>query len=547
MRPVFPMLVLEYAQFGSLALLQGTSDPFPSSVKKKLCHDVSKGLVILHACGITHGDLKHENVLVFRNIRNRPIRWKRHGFQEGERRFLPSGETPPFYAPESHRGLDGEGLKIQMSILWAFSSGAPSSTERILSRLQPFPVSLEQIQQLKAIDALLPIAVHCIRDNEAIPLANDEKDLIDFVFNNTPKMMPENRSLRNITGSLQVHWRVFVPDLLAAVDEKNVQENQYIINRAPGAHGVTRDSLGLYLAKISYEHDRDYQSDDTRSSTVQIVTRTYYQFLFDPERLKGLLDWSLQVKIFQDLENAAVAAASASPTQVSKVLASFYLLRCYVREFGVEFDAERRVIGCEHVRAPATNVKKIVWLKRGVITDSDDKRLWSAELTKHTYHLHRVAGGVRMLYFFPRKLRRDYNLDNLDILDRDIQSEFAVRRTNSVDQIFVNHRGDGLLHMAAVMGELKALQHLVDTYCANIDLDDQVKSETPLLSACRGGHLECALFLLKHGARPDGSDDYGVETPLYWLCSFNPDDAGMIARKLVSAGHWLGTIRKKQT
>ncbi|KAJ7262118.1 hypothetical protein C8J57DRAFT_1232239 [Mycena rebaudengoi] len=63
--------------------------------------------------------------------------------------------------------------------------------------------------------------------------------------------------------------------------------------------------------------------------------------------------------------------------------------------------------------------------------------------------------------------------------------------------------------MAAAMGEFKALRHLVDTYIANIDLEDQ------------------------HGARrPDASDDYGVETPLYWLCSFNPDDAGVIPRKL---------------
>ncbi|KAJ7262119.1 hypothetical protein C8J57DRAFT_1633737 [Mycena rebaudengoi] len=166
-------------------------------------------------------------------------------------------------------------------------------------------------------------------------------------------------------GSL-ASFRTSEADLLAVVDEKNVQENQYIINRAPGAYGVTRDSLGLYLAKINYEHDHDYQSDgqfyraDCNLHVLPVSLRD-----FDPERLKGLLDWSLQVKIFQDLENAAVAAASASPTQVSKVLASFYFLRCYIRKFGVEFDAERRVIGCEHVRAPATNVKKITGLKRG--------------------------------------------------------------------------------------------------------------------------------------------------------------------------------------
>jgi serine/threonine protein kinase len=189
-------------------------------VKKKLCHDVSKGLVILHACGITHGDLKHENVLVFRNkVENAEVKYTAKladfggsamDFQEGERRFLPSGGTPPFDAPESHRGLDGEGLKntdvYSLGILvW----------RTILDGKNPFKITalssltLEQIQQLKAIDALLPIAVHCIRDDEAMQLTNDEKDIIDFVFNNTLKMIPENRSLRNTTAALQVHWRVF--------------------------------------------------------------------------------------------------------------------------------------------------------------------------------------------------------------------------------------------------------------------------------------------------------------------------------------------------
>lgn len=56
MRTVFPVLVLEYAEFGTLSDLQVNSEPFPFTVKKKLCHDVSKGLSILHACGIIHGN-----------------------------------------------------------------------------------------------------------------------------------------------------------------------------------------------------------------------------------------------------------------------------------------------------------------------------------------------------------------------------------------------------------------------------------------------------------------------------------------------------------
>lgn len=69
---MYPMLVMEYARFGSLQSLQALTEPLSFAVKQKLCHDVARGLSILHACGIIHGDLKHENVLVFDNPYDEP-------------------------------------------------------------------------------------------------------------------------------------------------------------------------------------------------------------------------------------------------------------------------------------------------------------------------------------------------------------------------------------------------------------------------------------------------------------------------------------------
>lgn len=64
---VYPMLVMECSSLGTFQAFQASVEPLPFSTKQKLCYDVGKGLSALHACGIVHGDVKHENVLIFPN------------------------------------------------------------------------------------------------------------------------------------------------------------------------------------------------------------------------------------------------------------------------------------------------------------------------------------------------------------------------------------------------------------------------------------------------------------------------------------------------
>ncbi|KAF4632467.1 hypothetical protein G7Y89_g5656 [Cudoniella acicularis] len=69
MESITACLVMEYADYGTLADLQsyGPIHSLEYSTKKKLCLDVAEGLQALHACGIVHGDVKSENVLVFKH------------------------------------------------------------------------------------------------------------------------------------------------------------------------------------------------------------------------------------------------------------------------------------------------------------------------------------------------------------------------------------------------------------------------------------------------------------------------------------------------
>src|SRR5947207_948757 len=95
-------------------------DSLPFSAKQKLCYDVARGLAVLHACGIVHGDLKHENALIFENrekISGVPFTAKLADFGGSvmdmafrKKSSLHMG-TWPYGAPEVPIGLSADDLK----------------------------------------------------------------------------------------------------------------------------------------------------------------------------------------------------------------------------------------------------------------------------------------------------------------------------------------------------------------------------------------------------------------------------------------------------
>lgn len=170
-------------------------------------------------------------------------------------------------------------------------------------------------------------------------------------------------------------------------------------------------------------------------------------------------------------------------------------------------------------------------------------------------------GAVGMGYFYRPRMTRPWNTVNmrdLKDLDKSIATilgesyDSCLKRSNShlpgsptqrrkdggrtaFDRIYVNIRGHGPLHFAAAGGFLDALRSMITRYECDVDLPNQHVDETPLVCACSGGKLDCALLLLRHGADPNGYR-HGQEGPLHWLCSFLPEEMETIAFALVKGG-----------
>lgn len=326
------------------------------------------------------------------------------------------------------------------------------------------------------------------------------------------------------------------------------------------------------------------------------------QFLFEPLRLKRILDWPQQETIVKDFERAAVLKPHEAPTELQPYMAAFYLFQCYLTEFGVKFDTQKicywlskaaepdesgvnyyaqawiwRICDAFNLQCPVPKDSLEMHFKLSIMrghrtclvdvqrliqqsSDTDTKSKWSHALEQAHTILNTMTAGLGMPYFAGRKLRRPYNMDNNLVLDYQITEELGedyehclksnrpqipdgesataseeTPKRRNFESIFVNHVGHTLLHYAASFGKTRAVRHLVAKYDLDINVQDQTAYETPLVCACRGGHLDAAIALLELGASPNITSS-GVESPLYWVSSFPEDQMPIIAQKLIDAG-----------
>jgi ankyrin repeat protein len=109
--------------------------------------------------------------------------------------------------------------------------------------------------------------------------------------------------------------------------------------------------------------------------------------------------------------------------------------------------------------------------------------------------------------------------------------------TNQGEGVVDVHRFD--LHAKAAHGDREGVLLLMtETVSSNSINLRNLLGETPLLCACRSGHLAIVQILLDHGA--DASiNSYSGESPMHWLSSFPDYEIPVIGQHLLASGATL--------
>ncbi|RSM02289.1 hypothetical protein CDV31_011010 [Fusarium ambrosium] len=608
----FPTLVLEYADYGTLDDLQLKSEsPLPFRIKQKLCYDVGRGLSILHACGIVHGDLKHNNVLVFRNREeyppDQPYTAKLADFGGaimdigGNADHSLRMTTVPYDAPESGQNLTVDGIKATDTysfgmLIWRTFIDCKDLLVAIGFKQTSTPLSDDErtaLKHLKRSESFLQMALDTVEAyGRSRSLPEDTVEMITDAMNATLILNPASRSLVQAQARLRGMSREEVEDYTFALERENEDRKEMERNRIPGQRAIDIDSVGYALGRFGRTYDAQQNLPGCRPD---LPAPALGGFIFEPFKLKSLLDWSQQVAMVRELEQLADSRSfEEESAEIQPWTAAYHLFQACLSGFGMSINLERACYWlCKASKADFecadTDYLAKAWLTRlcnaaGVtcpLTPDEqvDDLFWSivrghrhciedSELVMSRFpNPHQattvqsrirqavsvnkeLTGGTGMPHYAPRMMSRTWNLFDFGALDEDIRMELGPEygsclrstddsqggsETSRFDKIYVNKRGHGLLHYAASVGNVNALRHLLSKYKCNINLPNQSFSETPLVCACRAGQYDCAKFLLENGADPNGSDS-GQEAPLHWISRFGRAEMRLTTKRLVDAG-----------
>lgn len=162
-----PVLVVEYASRGTLADVQLRGPPLANRLKAELCLGVARGLEALHSCGIVHGDMKPENILVFSG-EGQDLRPKLADFgfavvEDTEPSEVLIGGTRTWCAPEAFSPVRADRIKLTDVyslglVAWSIALDGRDPFSLMLPGGLVASERVEKIKELKETDQVLGLS-----------------------------------------------------------------------------------------------------------------------------------------------------------------------------------------------------------------------------------------------------------------------------------------------------------------------------------------------------------------------------------------------------
>ncbi|KAH8663311.1 hypothetical protein BGZ61DRAFT_539338 [Ilyonectria robusta] len=513
---VWPIIMEEYGSFGTLDEFLSQATPRDLTTKLQLMGDIAAGIQALHRCGISHSDLKPDNILVCETAEGHPVaKLADFGLSIITSERVAADEwdsgTPNWTVPEWGRVCPNE------SIMSAdvYSCGLLLWTA-LLDGRQPWELDVfgSEIvfQQAKAdADGFLNIALDSVRGLVPEERATEVMDLISSLL-----CSEEERDLSVLLHYASQSGDGFEEDQGTYLQGYDQEDRPAFTSFADlqtlplPVQTQMMDSLKS-IATNPGVLDRARKADACYSVAMFHVLRigTVRPVELDSDEYTGYeIDWNNALKWLE------MASEEGSPS----AQAAYHSFA----------QAAQHHVPAEHVDGVPSvlPLTPMSWLEEAT-------RLGSHLAAEHLRNLDHSAyiqanWQFRTQYCgIGRKLYEDVLQLHPDLLTSAV--------LDAVVSGPLNDEGDTALHVAATMGHLETIRRL----CSGVDLNVvNSRGETALLQACRSGHADIAQYLLTLGAN-SGLVTSNGENVLHWLGAFDmPEEGGLfnLAHMMVMNG-----------